>query len=223
MIHSLSKEVLELNKETFLNLVKEISTEGADINGLVEMLETSDFFTAPASTLYHDNYEGGLCQHSLDVYYNLIMLANTFMPGTYLKDALIEVALFHDISKINFYEKYFQNKKIYSPQGFKYDEGGRFDWKSIESYRVKDNENRFLAGSHGLNSYMIISRYLPLADDAIIAIVNHHCGMGEANQERDLTAILGRYPLLTLLHTADFLAAYGLHLPQENAITATHE
>ena len=46
-----------------------ITRPGAD--RLLSWLETTDFFTAPASARYHGSYEGGLCEHSLNVYHCL--------------------------------------------------------------------------------------------------------------------------------------------------------
>ena len=45
-------------KEQFLELLKTVNREG--INELIEFLEKSDFFKAPASTRFHGSYEGGL-------------------------------------------------------------------------------------------------------------------------------------------------------------------
>ena len=56
-------------KQRFLDIYKtSIKREGAD--KLLDYLLSpkSDFFTAPASTRYHGSYEGGLLQHSLNVY-----------------------------------------------------------------------------------------------------------------------------------------------------------
>lgn len=55
------------NKDRFLNICKtEIKREG--IEKLIKWLTSSDFFAAPSSTKYHGSYEGGLCEHSLNVY-----------------------------------------------------------------------------------------------------------------------------------------------------------
>ena len=59
-------------KEEFIQIYKEnIHRDGAD--AFLEFLEGphSDFFTAPASTRFHGNMEGGLCEHSVHVYHCL--------------------------------------------------------------------------------------------------------------------------------------------------------
>ena len=59
-------------KEEFIEIFKaNITRDGAD--KLLDFLEhKSDFFTAPASARYHGAYEGGLCEHSLNVYHCLV-------------------------------------------------------------------------------------------------------------------------------------------------------
>ena len=54
-------------RERFIDIVeRHIHREGAD--KLLEFLEKSDFFTAPASARFHNSCEGGLVSHSLNVY-----------------------------------------------------------------------------------------------------------------------------------------------------------
>jgi len=52
--------------ERFKNLVGEIKRNGID--KLLSAIEKTDFYTAPASTRYHDSVEGGLLHHSLRTY-----------------------------------------------------------------------------------------------------------------------------------------------------------
>ena len=66
----LTKEQIEQNKQTFIDLIRSIERD-FDKDKLLNWLENSDFFYAPASTRYHSNFEGGLCAHSLSVYYSL--------------------------------------------------------------------------------------------------------------------------------------------------------
>ena len=93
-------------KEEFISIYKEnIKRGGAD--KLLEYLEKSDFFTAPSSTRFHGSYEGGLCQHSINVYHCLKdYLAR---PRTkelygmdYSEETIAIVALLHDVCKVNF-------------------------------------------------------------------------------------------------------------------------
>lgn len=100
------------NKERFIELLRSTKREG--IEKLIDFLEKTDFFTAPASTRFHSSYEGGLLQHSLNVYDCLAGLGTTTgdiqefqTAGMRLdsipQESIIIVALLHDLCKVNFY------------------------------------------------------------------------------------------------------------------------
>ena len=203
------------NKERFLNLIKSIKREDADIEGLVNKLNNSDFFTAPASTQYHASYTGGLCQHSLNVYDQLCKLIEMEYPrfgvdengeryeidnyvNPYTSDTVKIVALLHDFSKMNFYETAERNTK---------DEKG--NWIKVPFIKVKEAKDRFLYSTHGANSEYMVGRFIPLTLEESIAIINHMGGKEEGAPQFDkLSEIFNRFPLLTLLHTSDMLATY---------------
>ena len=67
--HMTEVHITVTNKEKFIQIYREnITREGADRLLAFLCSEGSDFFTAPASARYHSAYEGGLCEHSLNVY-----------------------------------------------------------------------------------------------------------------------------------------------------------
>ena len=206
----LTPEQIEANKIEFLKLIAEIDIEGADTQGLVDFLDGADFFSAPASTQYHCNYKGGLCEHSLHVYHNLVLLAEQykdFIPE-YEKSTFIVLGLLHDISKTNFYEVYVANKKIYSEKGTKHDNMGKFDWFAEEAFKVKDVHDRFIAGTHEVNSMFLVGRYIPLTLEENLAIMHHQAIPSEGQPIRDMSAILNKYPLITLLQMADYISTF---------------
>lgn len=227
----LTEEQIKQNKDKFIELVKSISVEGADINGLISFLEGSDFFVAPASTQYHGSYVGGLCQHSLNVYSNLLKIVDTFalnktviksvtedgieveeniVKRKYSEDTLKIIGLLHDLSKVNFYERYFQNKKIYSLEGKKSDEGGKFDWVTVESYKIIEPKDRMIAGSKGMNSFLLVSRFIPLNHEELVSIVNQYAGTDKIENTEDLHCILNKYNLVVYLHMADLVDTYNM-------------
>ena len=71
---------LKIQKDRFMKIFDEQISEREGKEKLRDWLLSNDcdFFTAPASTKYHGNYEGGLCEHSLDVYDMAVRLENTF-------------------------------------------------------------------------------------------------------------------------------------------------
>ena len=104
------------DKEEFISIFKEnITREGSD--KLLDFLENrSDFFTAPASTRYHNAFEGGLLRHSLNVYHCLVAylerkrVKNEYGLSVSAETAAI-VALLHDVCKVNFYRVGWRNVK----------------------------------------------------------------------------------------------------------------
>lgn len=87
------------NKERFIEIfTSQIHRPGAA--ELLEWLESTDFFEAPASTHYHGSYTGGLVEHSLNVYYELIGAGR--VPGVPTAETYAVVALLHDIARMWF-------------------------------------------------------------------------------------------------------------------------
>lgn len=206
----LTAQQIEQNKHRFLATLekaKSVSEEGME--RLVHKLEKSDFFTAPASTKYHNSYEGGLCQHCLNVYENLKALVEIKQLQDKCPEvSVIIVGLLHDISKMNYYESYIKNVKEYSDYGSKHDEMGNFDWVSKKSYVTKDPGKRFTFGSHEQNSEFMVRTFLPLSIDESVAILHHHGGMGFDSVPANIPEIYSKFPLANLLHVADMMATY---------------
>jgi len=62
---SFDVDSIELNKDLSLSFLRSVKRPG--VENLIRYLYNSDYFTAPASTRYHNNFPGGLCLHSLKV------------------------------------------------------------------------------------------------------------------------------------------------------------
>ena len=86
-------------KEEFLKLLRSVKRDG--IEDLIKFIESTDFFTAPASTRFHGDYEGGLVAHSLKVYEILKeKVVNASIKIDVSEDTIKIVALLHDICNI---------------------------------------------------------------------------------------------------------------------------
>ena len=85
-------------KQEFIHLLSFVERDG--VQSLLEWLESTDFYTAPASTKYHGAYAGGLLEHSLNVFRRLVKRC----PAADM-DTLTITALLHDVCKIHLYEK----------------------------------------------------------------------------------------------------------------------
>lgn len=145
------------NKERFLDLCKQVKREGFD--ELLNWLENkTDFFIAPASTKFHGNYAGGLLEHSLNVYDELVALMDVYKLDV-KSETLTIITLFHDLCKANFYKKGFRNVK---------DDDGK--WIQKEVYEV-DDQHPF--GYHADKSIILLQRFVKLTDEEIYAIRAH--------------------------------------------------
>lgn len=185
-------------KEEFVKIFTEnIKREGAD-KLLAYLSDQSDFFTAPASTRYHGSYEGGLCEHSLNVYYCLKdYMARPRVKETYgleySDESIAIAALLHDLCKINFYVPSMRNVK----------ENGV--WKSVPTYTINDT----LPYGHGEKSVYIISGFMRLTRDEAFAI-RYHMGFSSNDDAGTVGKALEMFPLAFALTVADSEAAYFL-------------
>ena len=80
------------NKEECIQILR--STGRPGMENVIRQLEMSDFFTRGAGG--HHTEEGGLVQHSLEVYRIMRVIA-CFFPS----DSIAIVAIFHDLGKID--------------------------------------------------------------------------------------------------------------------------
>ncbi|MFA5240718.1 MAG: hydrolase, partial [Phycisphaerae bacterium] len=105
-------------KERFIKLWQSVERDG--VKELLEWLETTDFYTAPCSTRYHLAREGGLLEHSLNVYECLFKRDEAY-------ESTIITALSHDFCKIGFYAVEMKWRKDAKNQ-----------WEQYPAYVVKD-------------------------------------------------------------------------------------
>lgn len=186
-------------RNQFIEFLRSTKREGMD--NVIAFLCTSDFFTAPASTKYHSCHEGGLLEHSMNVYTQLKeKLSKTEIYGTYSEDTIIISALLHDICKTNYYVAEPKNKKVYSENGSKQDSCGKFDWVSHMGYTVDDKAPL----GHGEKSVIMLMPYIKLKKDELYAI-RWHMGLSEENMQA-VGQAFKMYPLALALHEADLEA-----------------
>lgn len=186
------------NKQRFVDIFQsKVTREGSDKLLAYLCSDGCDFFTAPASTRYHGNYEGGLCEHSLNVYDCLVdQLARPRVKETYgihySEESVAIAALLHDLCKVNFYKTSFRNVK---------NEQGR--WESVPYYTIEDS----LPYGHGEKSVYIVSGYMRLTRDEAFAI-RYHMGFSGTEDPGNVGRALEMFPLAWALCVADMEAAY---------------
>ena len=190
-------------RDKFIEIFKsKIKREGAD--KLLDFIcsPSSDFFTAPASARYHSAYEGGLCEHSINVYeclrdYLDRDVARTKYNLNYSDETIAIVALLHDLCKMNIYKVSYRNAK--NEQG---------QWEKVPYYEFDDT----LPYGHGEKSVYMITPFMKLSREEAFAIRYH---MGFSNVENQMATnnvskAFEMYPLAFALSTADMEATYYL-------------
>lgn len=212
---------IEVNKDKIISLLQSTKTinsekEGTDnwkikeyrnnhkmIERIINFLDKSDFFVAPASTSFHGNYEGGLAEHSLNVYDVAIKIKETMVAmNSELEDKLpnesiIIVSLLHDICKANVYKKEKRNRKV----------NGK--WEEYEAWGVDYSEYPL---GHGEKSVIrLLSNQFLLTKDEMLAIRWHMAAwelpFQSAEAKSNLNEAKEQCPLLAVLQAADGLAS----------------
>lgn len=163
------------------------------IKELLEQLDSTDFYTAPASTRFHDSVEGGLVHHTVKVWKQLEQEV-TLHPELNLSDESVAiVALFHDLCKTGFYKVSTRNVK---------DESGK--WIQVPYYEVDD---KFPMG-HGFKSVYMVRDFMKLTTDEALAIAWHMNGFVPKEDYMSLSKCYETTPLAVLLAVSDLKASY---------------
>lgn len=168
------------DKERFISLCSGIHREG--IANLMNWLEHSDFYTAPASSRFHLCCEGGLLQHSLHVYDELKRLLTVYPEINVSEETILITSLFHDLCKVG----------VYAPKI----NGG------ITTYARKEELHY---GGHGSKSVYLIQKFMKLTDEEAVAI---NCHMSCWDGNTTVGEAYAQFPFAWLLHVADESATY---------------
>lgn len=192
-------------KEEFISLLR--STEREGIDRVISKLESMGFFTAPASSKNHLCVEGGLLEHSMNVYKMAKMIREQLLavqPELKIKEESVIIAsLLHDVCKADIYKKGLKWRK---------DDQGR--WEQYEAYEI--DYTNFPMG-HGEKSVMMLLMCgLRMEQDELLAIRWHMGAWNLAFQNFEekscISAAADKCPLVTLIQAADNLAAHVLEV-----------
>jgi len=178
--------------ESFLAIIESIeSDEVRDaLDHLMDELGER-FFECPAADrlAYHNCFVGGLAEHSLRVYGNLLKLAKMFAPELH-PDSLILVALMHDLGKLGSVETIY-----YLPQE------SEWHMEKMGQMYLQNPDLEYLGTAQ--RSIRILGEFnVPMTDLEYKAILIHDGQYVPANK-----AYAHREGMLgLLLHQADVLA-----------------
>lgn len=168
------------------------STERAGIEDLLEYMEQSGFYTAPASTKYHGATEGALAVHSFNVLYTALNLATAWLGENIdedFKNSIVIVSLLHDLGKAGQF-----GKPLYIDNMLKTGQSKAQPYKTNEE---------LLKVPHEVVSVVEASKYIELTEDEQLAILYHNGLYSDFKYE-----IQGREtPLYMILHFSDMWAS----------------
>lgn len=184
----LRKANLPKLKVKYIDLLKSVKREGMD--KLIAYIESTDFFEAPASTRFHSSHEGGLLEHSLNVYDRLdYRIKNDPLYNNLgiKDDSVIISALLHDLCKVNCYKIEIKNIK---------NENG--EWIPTPIYIMEDN----LPLGHGEKSVIMAQQFIKLTKEEVMAI-RYHMGAFIEGEANNASKVFNDCPLALALHIAD--------------------
>ena len=184
-------------KNTIERLLRETERDG--IENLISWMNENGYFTAPSSSHYHLCREGGLAEHSFNVFLRMMQI-HTAMFGeekTRNNQAAITIcSLLHDIGKCGQYGKPYYVENYLS----KKDKEGNPVRSSSKPYIVNPE---LMNVPHDVRSLPILSKYIDLTEEEQFAILYHNGLYGDLRYQ-----INGKESeLYIMLHFADMVAS----------------
>ena len=159
-------------------------------------LMNDGFFTAPASTKFHGAYEGGLYDHSRQVFMRLQDLTENLGLTWQRPESPFIVGMFHDLCKCDQYKIKSDIQEVIE----KYP-----DMVNEVTPEYEHNNNTLLKG-HGAKSVMILSQFITLTEEEMLCI-RYHMGAYEKEEWAEFDLAIRKYPNVLMTHTADMLAS----------------
>lgn len=145
-------------------------------------LAESEFFTAPASTRFHGNYEGGLFDHSFEVMNVLCDLTRHNNLKWQRDGSPFIVGLLHDLCKIDSYTR-----------------------TGKDTYEY--NTDTLLKG-HGDKSVMLLASHMELTEEEVMCIRYHMGAFTDKEEWNFYTRAVRQFPNVLWTHHADMIASH---------------
>lgn len=166
----------------------------SQIDKIFDWLDSTDFFTAPASTVYHEAYQSGLVFHSLNVvkHCQSLKYLDEFHNADYVSAILC--GLVHDWCKIGLYERYQKNQKNESTG----------QWEKVDAYKRREFNCPM---GHGTASMFMVMQCMKITPEEAAAI-RWHMGKWNVseNEVNEFQQSNEQFPLVHLIQFADQLS-----------------
>ena len=198
--------VVESVKPCILEMVDYIIKDKNESAALCDWMDSSDFWTAPASTRFHGNFKSGLSLHTLKVIQQSLLLARPLLENFWSSpdadkypvtaEDIFVAALVHDFCKTDFYGVEYRNAKDITG-----------NWIKQPYYKSK-GENRNLG--HGNESVLKLLEIMPsyIKKRHVLEAVSRHMGFSDLSESEGYNySNFLQNPLVVLLQLADETAA----------------
>lgn len=225
---------VEQNKTKFLNYLNQYCTQREGVDKIIDMLNRTDFFIAPASKKYHLAVEGGTCSHSLNVLYNMLDLLALDSESQTIFGLVDKVKRGYSLLEEDYKVLDEATKKVFGEKVYFvslvltallhdchkinfYEKVEKSVYKGLDAkgkkifeteVQYQMREDRLIFGNVGTNSNYIITSYMKLTFEEQLAIENHHGVDINGNQLPASGTAWSKSRLALYLHLADMKAAF---------------
>lgn len=201
-----SQEDLDTMASEFLNVLRSVDRPGMDT--LIEYIDKkTDFRTAPASTDYHGNFEGGGLVHYINAYNCFDELCDRYNIML-SPDSRKIIGLLHDFCKFNLYKK--TTRRHFVEEQNK--------WIDYVTYQFKGDE---MPLGHGEKSVMLLQQFIKLSRLEMLAIRWHMGAYEEGALRNGLNNASEYHPCVRAMQIADQMATafYDRKIDQKKLVT----
>ena len=179
------------NRDEFIGLMKYGKVPDLMLSDILNLVQETDFFEAPASTKYHGAFPGGLYQHSRAVMDELDKWTRMGLIKWEREGSAMVVGFLHDFCKANKY--------------------GTVGWKEIPTSEnpipVYDYAKQGAGfGGHGEDSVCKILLSVPINREEAMCI-RWHMGAYEKDKWNEFEAAIKEFPNVLWTHHADMVAS----------------
>lgn len=191
----MDKPILPKTFDEKYDFLRRVFGHTDEANNIINFMIEGEFLQAPASTVYHGNYDGGLFEHCFYVGWTLQMYTELLGLEWENPRSPWLVGMLHDLCKIDSY------KKVIT---YWDEDGGNKDhaWEKSTDCIIK---------GHGEKSLIYALQHIRLTEEEI-ACIRYHMGAYNTNEWEYYDRAIKKYPNVLYTHTADMHASkvYGV-------------
>lgn len=200
-----------INKAVVYSSLRRACEGRGDVEGLLNFLEEKGYYTSPCSGSHHLCCEGGLLEHSVNVYLTMQRMA-TALEYAVDESSIVICGLLHDLGKVgDFNQPNYIVNMIKDGRPTKANPEQKYKQSEASPYKTNPDIPYV---DHEIRSVEYIRRFIELTPEEYQAILWHNglYGTFRYNIPNKET------PLYLLLHSADMWCSRVLETKDNNTI-----